>query len=267
MKVKFSSTGKWCKVFFYKIIYRNWSSAVILCAENCICLCRAFDQTFKEHLDGINSNVLHSKTNVAITLLFIRIWENYVEGEEVTNGQTDHKEEFKVVTEVLGGGKFYVQAVTDQKVAAIQNQLASLNLKEAPVIGSFNPKRVKSSLHGSVRTIHGTEPSVTFAPGTPQLCSLAYLKVPTLDEDYGQEAAMLLSKTTLDGPMEFWAVIEERDMSGGKVKGQGTGNILMVTLIDTEAGDSVNAIIMFKEGVARLEKSRRWEPREKRNFG
>lgn len=46
-----------------------------------------------------------------------------------------------VVTEVLGGGKFYVQQVGDQKVASIQQQLASLNLQEAPVIGAFNPKK------------------------------------------------------------------------------------------------------------------------------
>ena len=44
-----------------------------------------------------------------------------------------------MVTEVLGGGKFYVQTVSDQKVAAIQQQLGSLNLQEPPVVGSFNP--------------------------------------------------------------------------------------------------------------------------------
>ncbi|GJX68737.1 hypothetical protein Tco_0304464, partial [Tanacetum coccineum] len=46
--------------------------------------------------------------------------ENYVEGEEVPNGSSlekRHKEEFK-------------------------EQLASLNIKEAPVIGSFDPKKV-----------------------------------------------------------------------------------------------------------------------------
>lgn len=46
-----------------------------------------------------------------------------------------------VVTEVLGGGKFYVQTVGDQRVAAIQKQLASLSLQEAPVIGAFNPTK------------------------------------------------------------------------------------------------------------------------------
>ena len=46
-----------------------------------------------------------------------------------------------VVTEVLGGGMLYVQTVGDQKLAPIQQQLAALNLQEAPVIGAFNPKK------------------------------------------------------------------------------------------------------------------------------
>jgi staphylococcal nuclease domain-containing protein 1 len=46
-----------------------------------------------------------------------------------------------MVTEVLGGGKFYVQTVGDQKVASIQQQLTSLSLQEAPVVGAFNPKK------------------------------------------------------------------------------------------------------------------------------
>lgn len=45
-----------------------------------------------------------------------------------------------MVTEVLGGGKFYVQPA-DQKVVSIQQQLASLTLQEAPLIGAFNPKK------------------------------------------------------------------------------------------------------------------------------
>lgn len=46
-----------------------------------------------------------------------------------------------VVTEILGGGKFYVQTVGDQKIASIQQQLAALNLHDPPVIGTFNPKK------------------------------------------------------------------------------------------------------------------------------
>lgn len=88
------------------------------------------------------------------------------------------------------------------------------------------------------------DPSVSSAPGLAQLCQLAYLKVPTLEEDYGQEAAMHLSEITLSEPKQFKAVIEERDTTGGKVKGQGTGNILLVTLIDEESDGSVNALML-----------------------
>ncbi|XP_071731814.1 ribonuclease TUDOR 2-like [Rutidosis leptorrhynchoides] len=238
----------------------------------------------------------------------LKIWENYVEGEEVTNGAAPdnkkQKEEFKaVVTEVLGGGKFYVQAV-DQKVSLIQQQLASLNIKEAPVIGSFNPKKgdivlaqfsqdkswnramVVNGPRGAVQStkdqfevfyidygnqetvtynqLRPLDPSVSSAPGLAQLCQLAYVKVPTLDEDYGQEAAVHLSETILSEPKEFRVVIEGQDASGGKAKGQGTGSIISVTLID-DTDISVNAT-MLKGGLARLEKRKRWEAKEKQQI-
>ncbi|CAI9773683.1 unnamed protein product [Fraxinus pennsylvanica] len=236
----------------------------------------------------------------------LKIWENYVEGEDVSNGSSverRQKEELKVVvTEVLGGGQFYVQPVADQKVASIQKQLASLNLQEAPVLGAFNPKKgdivlaqfsadnswnramIVNAPRGVVESSndkfevfyvdYGNQEAVTFsqlrpidhsvssAPGVAQLCSLAYLKVPTLEEDYGQEAAFRLSEHLLSGPKEFKAIIEERDTSGGKVKGQGTGTIFMVTLIDPEADASINAT-MLQDGLARLEKRRRWESKDR----
>ncbi|XP_073159229.1 ribonuclease TUDOR 1 [Henckelia pumila] len=236
----------------------------------------------------------------------LKIWENHVEGEEVPNGsaiERRQKEEIKVVvTEVLGGGKFYVQSVSDQKVAAIQKQLASLNLHDAPLIGAFNPKRgdivlsqfsadnswnramIVNTPRGAVESandqfevfyidygnqetvpfshLRPVDPSVSSAPGLAQLCGLAFVKVPNLEDDYGQEAAVRLSKHLLSASKEFRALIEERDTSGGKVKGQGTGTIFMVTLIDPEADISINAI-MLQEGLARLEKRRRWEPKDR----
>ncbi|KAG2310062.1 hypothetical protein Bca4012_024580 [Brassica carinata] len=237
----------------------------------------------------------------------LKIWENYVEGQEVSNGsttvETRQKETLKVaVTEVLGGGRFYVQSVGDQRIASIQNQLASLSVKDAPIIGSFNPKRgdivlAQFSLDNSwnramivsapreaiqspdeklevfyidygnqefvpYSAIRPVDPSVSSAPGLAQLCRLAYLKVPSLEEDFGPEAGEYLHSVTLGSGKEFKAVIEERDTSGGKAKGQGTGTELAVTLIAVDEEISVNAA-MLQEGIARMEKRRRFEHKDK----
>ncbi|CAN7113839.1 unnamed protein product [Brassica rapa subsp. narinosa] len=238
----------------------------------------------------------------------LKIWENYVEGQEVSNGsatvETRQKETLKVaVTEVLGGGRFYVQTVGDQRVASIQNQLTSLSLKDAPIIGSFNPKKgdivlaqfsldnswnramIVSAPRAAVESpdekfevfyidygnqeivpysaIRPVDPSVSSAPGLAQLCRLAYIKVPSLEEDFGPEAGEYLHTITLGSGKEFKAVIEERDASGGKVKGQGTGTELVVTLIAVDDEVSVNAA-MLQGGIARMEKRRRFEHKDKK---
>lgn len=236
----------------------------------------------------------------------LKIWENYVEGQEGVNGsaaETRQKEVLKVmVTEVLGGGKFYVQTVGDQKVASIQQQLASMNLQEAPLIGAFNPKKgdivlaqfsadnswnramIVNTPKGVVESpkdtfevfyidygnqevvpysqLRALDPSVSSVPGLAQLCTLAYVKVPSLEEDYGQEAAEYLSSCTLNTSRELRAMIEDRDTSGGKVKGQGTGTVLIVTLVDVESSSSINAA-MLEEGLARLERRNRWDKKER----
>ncbi|KAF5743635.1 TUDOR-SN protein 1 isoform 1 [Tripterygium wilfordii] len=237
----------------------------------------------------------------------LKIWENYVEGEEVSNGaaaiESKHKEVLKVVvTEVLGGGKFYAQTVGDQKVASIQKQLASLNIQEAPVIGAFNPKKgdivlaqfsadnswnramIVNAPRGVVESskdnfevfyidygnqevvpyshLRPLDNSVSSSPGLAQLCSLAYIKVPNLEDDHGTEAAQYLSDHTLNSGKEFRAKIEERDISGGKVKGQGTGTVLLVTLVAVDAEISINAA-MLQEGLARVEKRMRRDSKER----
>ncbi|KAH9625611.1 hypothetical protein KSS87_016087 [Heliosperma pusillum] len=239
----------------------------------------------------------------------LKIWENYVEGQEIVNGssvaETRKKEVLKVVvTEVLGGGKFYVQSVGDQMLASIQQQLASLDIGEAPVLGSFNPKKgdlvlaqfsadnswnramIVNVPRGGIAQSPKDEfevfyidygnqevvpynrlrllpPAVHSVPGFAQLASLAFLKVPSLEEDYGQEAAEYLSELTLSSSQSFNAVIEERDTSGGKAKGQGTGTVLLVSLVDEESTPDVSAY-MLKAGLARLEKRRRWDTKERK---
>ncbi|GJX03259.1 pentatricopeptide repeat-containing protein [Tanacetum coccineum] len=65
--------------------------------------------------------------------------------------------------------------------------------------------------------------------------------------DYGREATVQLSERTLAEPKEFKVVIEEIDTSRGKTKVQGTGNALLVTLIDEKAHTGINAIMLKPE--------------------
>lgn len=88
------------------------------------------------------------------------------------------------------------------------------------------------------------EPSVASSPPLAQLCSLAYIKVPGVEEEYGQEAAEFLSEQTLSSSKEFRAKVEDRDASGGKAKGQGTGTTLIVTLVAVDAEISINALML-----------------------
>uniref|UniRef100_A0A0D6R1R8 Ribonuclease n=1 Tax=Araucaria cunninghamii TaxID=56994 RepID=A0A0D6R1R8_ARACU len=104
--------------------------------------------------------------------------------------------------------------------------------------------------------------SVSSAPGCARLCSLAFVKVPGLEEDFGHEAAEFFSDCTLRASKELMAMVEERDTSGGKVKGQGTGPLLIVTLVDAEESTSINAL-MLREGFARLEKKKKWDTKER----
>jgi hypothetical protein len=68
--------------------------------------------------------------------------------------------------------------------------------------------------------------------------------VPSLEDDFGQEAAEYLSECLLSSSKQYRAMIEERDASGGKSKGQGTGNVLIVTLVDAETESSINATML-----------------------
>lgn len=60
------------------------------------------------------------------------------------------------------------------------------------------------------------EPTLASVPHQSQLCSLAHIKVPGLDEDFGVDAAQLLQETVAD--KKLVARVEERDNSAGRTK-------------------------------------------------
>ncbi|KAJ4756132.1 Nuclease domain-containing protein 1 [Rhynchospora pubera] len=236
-----------------------------------------------------------------------KIWENYVEGEEISNGSSStherkQKETMKVVaTDVLSGGMFYVQKVGDADV--VQQKLAALSIKDAPVIGSFNPTKgsivlahfsldnswnramIVSGPKDGVKSAsdefevfyidYGNQEKVPYSclrpadadissrPDLALLCKLAHIKVPELEDDCGPEAAEFLSYCLLDSSKEFEAVIEERDITAGKTKGRGTGSLHIVTLVDPTSKTIINAT-MLQEGFARLERKKRFDTRDKK---
>ncbi|XP_050365704.1 ribonuclease TUDOR 1-like [Argentina anserina] len=223
----------------------------------------------------------------------LKIWENF-------EGKSNKQKELKVVvTKVLGSGKFYVQTVGDQKSASIQQQLASLDLDEAPSVNdAFDPRngdivlaqfstdntwnraRIVNKRKDRFEVFYidyGIQELVPYsrlqplnssaatAPGLAQLCSLAHVIVPSLKEEFGEEAEKYLCECILG--KEFTAVIEGRNISGGKFAfHQGTGPALMVTLVAAGDVDSINAA-MLQNGLASLDNQKRsWQSRNLRKF-
>lgn len=77
-----------------------------------------------------------------------------------------------MVTEVLGGGKFYVQTVGDQKLASIQQQLASLNLKDVLAHFSADNSWNRAMVRGH-SNINPLFPLQNFCPASIVICGMA----------------------------------------------------------------------------------------------
>lgn len=87
------------------------------------------------------------------------------------------------------------------------------------------------------------DPSVSSpAQGLATLCSLAHIRVPELEEDCGEEAAEFLSECVANKPLLM--KVEDKDTSGGKVKGKGTGPRSIVTLIDPESSRTIQSLML-----------------------
>lgn len=80
------------------------------------------------------------------------------------------------------------------------------------------------------------------AQGLAMFCSLAHIRVPELEEDCGEEAAEFLSDCVANKPLLM--KVEDKDTSGGKVKGKGTGPRSIVTLIDPESSRTIQSLML-----------------------
>ncbi|KAK3258937.1 hypothetical protein CYMTET_32042 [Cymbomonas tetramitiformis] len=96
------------------------------------------------------------------------------------------------------------------------------------------------------------DPSVSLqaCPPLAVKCQLAYLKVPSLNEDFGMEAATALSEMVFGCTLAVR--LEGREAAAGK---WGGGDTMLVTLIDADASASVNARLV-EAGLARVKKVR-----------
>ncbi|KAL8123218.1 ribonuclease TUDOR 1-like [Apium graveolens] len=217
--------------------------------------------------------------------------DNNDKGQEVSGSQAIErtpKEELQVVVkEVLGGGRFYVQAAADRKMASIiQQKLASLRLQEPPAIGSYNPKKgdlviaqfsqdnswyramIVDAPKGPVRSAkakfevlyidYGTQEFVAYSrlrpsdcyslPSSPGLAKLCSL------------AHVKVPDWKEDYGKEAACCLSDYILKGQELKAivedrddfDRTGTNHIVTLMDTKSGLSINAH-MLKRGFARVD--------------
>ncbi|KAH0943358.1 hypothetical protein HID58_002995 [Brassica napus] len=153
------------------------------------------------------------------------------------------------VTEVLGGGRFYVQS----------NHLASMCVKNAPIIASFNPKRgplifildnfwdramIMNAPRGAVEMINLKCSTSIMETKNTGACSaletFPYIKLPSLKEDFGPEEGKYIYTVTLGNGKDFNALIEEKYTYG-------TENTVTLMAVDHEISVNVAMLLVSLE--------------------
>mmetsp|Transcript_9984 Transcript_9984/g.28669 ORF Transcript_9984/g.28669 Transcript_9984/m.28669 type:complete len:953 (+) Transcript_9984:302-3160(+) len=233
----------------------------------------------------------------------LKVWENYVEEgpaaeEEEENGTSNgaaHAAERVIVTEVSHGQRFFVQRLSEPRVAWLEEQLGKLALEGAPPVQGLPPKRgdlciaqfsldkrwyraYADSVRGNtydmvfvdfgnkesmpVERVRTMEPALSAVPAQALPCELAFLKVPALDSDNGMEAASYLAQLTSHGrPMDMTPVATDKP-EGGK-NPLASKPVLKVVLALARSEESSSSAApktvneeMLAAGLAKLARSR-----------
>lgn len=189
------------------------------------------------------------------------------------------------VTEVANGNEIYLQVTDEPRVQWIEEQLRGLSLDAAAAApGPIVPGALvvgKYSLDNNwyrayVEKIHPAEPrfevffidygnrerlptdrvkpaeaALAAVPAQAKVAQLAYLRVPGLDQEFGEEAASTLAALVGGGKRLRASVIgREKGVPGARHPGKAGGKLLVV-LKEEGAARSINAE-MLAAGMARL---------------
>ena len=224
------------------------------------------------------------------------IWESYDENKEKEAAASEEEAQAKTyemtgsISHIDDASSFYFQQKEQEGTAAIEEALRALSVKGKgvaladPSVGKICAGRftyddnwyrakINKSLEG------GAQFDVTFvdfgngevlpadrlqllSPGVdsiaPQaaLCTLAFVRVPSLEEEYGHEAATLFHE--LCNGVELRAKVEYSErVDGGRAKSKGgkgdAGKMKLFVTLFLPSGTNVNEQLV-KDGYARIEK-------------
>eukprot|EP00879_Flechtneria_rotunda_P013848 GHRR01014464.1.p1 GENE.GHRR01014464.1~~GHRR01014464.1.p1 ORF type:complete len:545 (+),score=253.02 GHRR01014464.1:424-2058(+) len=192
------------------------------------------------------------------------------------------------VTEVTDGNEFYVQSTSEPRVAWLEEQLRTLGLSDGPAatglgqgslcLGQFsldnnwyrgyvehvNPVEPKYNVYfidfgnrerlssERVRTI---DAALAAVPAQARPACLAYLKVPTLDEESGTDAAAYLAQLVGSGKRFNATVVRRERGLGPKEKHPRKAADKLHLVLKEAGGEGIDvAHEMLKAGLARLPK-------------
>lgn len=192
------------------------------------------------------------------------------------------------VTEVANGNEFYLQSAEEPRIRWIEEQLKGLSVSDAaPAPGPAAASQGTLALaqfsldnnwyRAYVERVHPSEPryevffidygnkervpsdkirpcdsALAAVPPQAVAAQLAYLRVPNLDEEFGQDAAATLAQLVGGGKRLKASVITRERPAGGKDRHPGrAGGKLHVVLKEEGAERSINAE-MLAAGMGRL---------------